>query len=62
MSQKLVKNSEDMASKVVHKDCTLIDGNQFIDNENTYYAKDNFKSTVNGFVSENSALKSCLSK
>lgn len=56
MSQKLVENSEDMASIVVHKDSTVIDGNQFIDNKNTYHAKDNFKSTVNELLTENSAL------
>ena len=55
-SQKLVRDSSDMASKVVHKDTMPIDGNRFSETENTYQNKDNFKSTVNEFVSENSAI------
>jgi hypothetical protein len=40
-SQKLVQDSSDMASKVVHKDTMPIDGNRFSETENTYQNKDN---------------------
>lgn len=45
-----------MARKVVLKDSAVIDKNRFCYAENTYQNKDNFKSTVNEFVSENSAI------